>query len=180
MTILAMTFCTDLYLLPSGAFDRSASSAHAAPDRRLTTAEIAARFWCRAFACAAYRSRQTHARRSTRSVRGSAGAELSARLANVLQVIYLIFNEGYSATAVTTGTAPHSRRRAPPGPHPRELAPDEQEVHGWWVDGNSSQPTRARVNPATGEPILMLDQNRALWDQLLIHRGLSALAAPKN
>jgi RNA polymerase sigma factor (sigma-70 family) len=106
------------------------------------------------------------------------GAELSARLANVLQVIYLIFNEGYSATAGDDWHRPALCEDALRlGRILAELAPDEQEVHGLvgLMEIQASR-TRARVNPATGEPILMLDQNRALWDQLLIHRGLSALA----
>ncbi len=106
------------------------------------------------------------------------GAELSERLANVLQVIYLIFNEGYSATAGDDWHRPALCEDALRlGRILAELAPDEPEVHGLvaLMEIQASR-TRARVNPDTGEPILMLDQNRALWDQLLIHRGLAALA----
>ncbi|MGB7625765.1 MAG: RNA polymerase sigma factor, partial [Candidatus Acidiferrum sp.] len=106
------------------------------------------------------------------------GAELSERLANVLQVIYLIFNEGYSATAGDEWHRPALCEDALRlGRIVAELAPDEPEVHGLvaLMEIQASR-SRARVNPATGEPILMLEQNRALWDQLLIHRGLAALA----
>lgn len=106
------------------------------------------------------------------------GAELSSRLANVLQVIYLIFNEGYSATAGDDWHRPALCEDALRlGRILAELAPQEPEVHGLvaLMEIQASR-TRARVNPATGEPILMLEQNRALWDQLLIHRGLAALA----
>ena len=105
------------------------------------------------------------------------GAELSERLANVLQVIYLIFNEGYSATAGDEWHRPALCEDALRlGRILAELAPSEPEVHGLvaLMEIQASR-TRARVSP-TGEPILMLEQNRALWDQLLIHRGLGALA----
>jgi RNA polymerase sigma-70 factor (ECF subfamily) len=105
------------------------------------------------------------------------GAELSERLANVLQVIYLIFNEGYSATAGDEWHRPALCEDALRlGRILAELAPQEPEVHGLvaLMEIQASR-TRARVSP-TGEPILMLEQNRALWDQLLIHRGLAALA----
>jgi RNA polymerase sigma-70 factor, ECF subfamily len=105
------------------------------------------------------------------------GAELSERLANVLQVIYLIFNEGYSATAGDEWHRPALCEDALRlGRIVAGLAPAEPEVHGLvaLMEIHASR-TRARVN-AKGEPILMLDQNRAMWDQLLIHRGLDALA----
>src|SRR5271156_2308649 len=105
------------------------------------------------------------------------GAELSERLANVLQVIYLIFNEGYSATAGDDWHRPALCEDALRlGRILAGLAPDEPEVHGLvaMMEIQASR-TRARVN-ASGEPVLMLEQNRALWDQLLIHRGLAALA----
>jgi RNA polymerase sigma factor (sigma-70 family) len=106
------------------------------------------------------------------------GAELSERLANVLQVIYLIFNEGYSATAGDDWHRPALCEDALRlGRILAELAPREPEVHGLvaMMEIQASR-SRARVNPATGEPILMLEQNRGLWDQLLIQRGLAALA----
>lgn len=105
------------------------------------------------------------------------GDELSARLANVLQVIYLIFNEGYSATAGDDWHRPALCEDALRlGRILAELAPQEPEVHGLvaLMEIQASR-TRARVN-AKGEPILLLEQNRGLWDQLLIHRGLAALA----
>jgi RNA polymerase sigma-70 factor, ECF subfamily len=105
------------------------------------------------------------------------GAELSERLANVLQVIYLIFNEGYSATGGDDWHRPALCEDALRlGRILAELAPSEPEVHGLvaLMEIQASR-SRARVN-ANGEPILMLEQNRALWDQLLIHRGLAALA----
>jgi RNA polymerase sigma-70 factor, ECF subfamily len=105
------------------------------------------------------------------------GAELSPRLANVLQVIYLIFNEGYSATAGDDWHRPALCEDALRlGRILVELAPRQPEVHGLvaLMEIQASR-TRARVN-ANGEPILMLEQNRALWDHLLIHRGLAALA----
>jgi RNA polymerase sigma-70 factor (ECF subfamily) len=104
------------------------------------------------------------------------GAELSERLANVLQVIYLIFNEGYSATAGDEWHRPALCEDALRlGRILAELAPSEQEVHGLvaLMEIQASR-THARVS-ASGEPILMLEQNRARWDQLLIHRGLAAL-----
>jgi RNA polymerase sigma-70 factor, ECF subfamily len=105
------------------------------------------------------------------------GAELSARLASVLQVIYLIFNEGYSATAGDDLHRPALCEDALRlGRILAGLAPNEPEVHGLvaLMEIQASR-SHARVN-AAGEPILMLEQDRALWDQLLIHRGLAALA----
>lgn len=104
------------------------------------------------------------------------GPELAARLASVLEVIYLVFNEGYSATAgdhwMRTSLVEDALRL---GRILAELTPKEPEVHGLvaLMEIQASR-TRARVGPS-GEPILLLDQNRALWDQLLIHRGLTAL-----
>src|SRR5271163_329749 len=105
------------------------------------------------------------------------GAELSERLANVLQVIYLIFNEGYSATAGDDWHRPALCEDALRlGRILAELAPQEPEVHGL-VALMEIQASRfgARVDEA-GAPILLLEQNRAEWDQLLIRRGLGALA----
>ncbi len=102
--------------------------------------------------------------------------ELDLRLSSVLNVIYLVFNEGYSATA-----GEHWMRRALCDEAIRlgrvlaELMPAEQEVHGL-VALMEIQASRAdaRVSP-NGDPILLLEQNRAMWDQLLIRRGLAAL-----
>ena len=104
------------------------------------------------------------------------GIELSARLTSVLQVIYLIFNEGYSATAGDNWMTPSLCEDALRlGRILAELAPQEPEVHGLvaLMEIQASR-SRARIGPS-GEPILLLDQNRTLWDQLLIHRGLAAL-----
>ena len=104
------------------------------------------------------------------------GAELEARLSSVLEVIYLVFNEGYSATAGDDWMRPTLCEEALRlGRILAELAPEEPEVHGLvaLMEIQASR-TRARVGPH-GEPILLLDQNRAQWDQLLIRRGLNAL-----
>ena len=144
----------------------------------LTTAEIA-----RAFLVA----EPTIAQRIVRAKRALAdarvpfevprGAELGARLSSVLEVIYLVFNEGYAATAgddwMRPGLCEDALRL---GRMLAELAPAEPEVHGL-VALMEIQASRsaARVG-ASGEPILLLEQNRARWDHLLIRRGLAALA----
>jgi RNA polymerase sigma factor (sigma-70 family) len=105
------------------------------------------------------------------------GAELTARLSSVLEVIYLVFNEGYSATAGDDWMRPALCDDALRlGRVVAELAPQESEVHGLvaLMEIQASR-ARARVTEA-GEAILLLDQNRSLWDQLLIRRGLAALA----
>jgi RNA polymerase sigma factor (sigma-70 family) len=105
------------------------------------------------------------------------GDELAARLSSVLEVIYLIFNEGYTATAGGDWTRPALCEEALRlGRVLAELVPQEPEAHGLvaLMEIQASR-LRARVGPA-GEPIKLLDQNRALWDQLLIRRGLAALA----
>ncbi len=105
------------------------------------------------------------------------GDELVERVDSVLEVIYLIFNEGYSATAgddlMRPGLCEDALRL---GRIVAELMPDASEVHGLvaLMEIQASR-QRARTKP-NGEPILLLDQNRALWDRLLIRRGLAALA----
>lgn len=148
----------------------------------LTTAEIA-----RAFLV----SEPTIAQRIVRAKRTLAekrvpfeiprGHELAARLSSVLEVIYLIFNEGYSATAGDDWMRPALCEDALRlGRILAELAPREPEVHGL-VALMEIQASRAgaRVGPS-GEPILLFDQSRARWDQLLIHRGLAAIVRAED
>src|SRR5437763_1483834 len=109
------------------------------------------------------------------------GTELSARVLSVLAVIYLIFNEGYSATAGDDWMRPALCEDALRlGRIVAELAPSEPEVHGLvaLMEIQASR-AKARVGP-TGEPVLLLDQNRGRWDQLLIRRGLAALERAKK
>jgi RNA polymerase sigma-70 factor (ECF subfamily) len=104
------------------------------------------------------------------------GTELAARLSSVLEVIYLIFNEGYSATAGDDWMRPALCEDALRlGRILAELAPQEPEVHGLvaLMEIQASR-SKARVG-SSGEPILLLDQNRSHWDHLLIRRGLAAL-----
>jgi RNA polymerase sigma-70 factor, ECF subfamily len=109
------------------------------------------------------------------------GEERTARLTSVLEVIYLIFNEGYTATAggdwMRPGLCEDALRLARVL---QGLMPDESEVHGLaaLLELQASR-SRARVN-AAGEPILLLDQNRAQWDRLLIARGRAALARAEH
>jgi RNA polymerase sigma factor (sigma-70 family) len=105
------------------------------------------------------------------------GAELGERLGSVLEVIYLVFNEGYSATAGDDWMRPALCEDALRlGRILAGLAPDESEVHGLvaLMEIQASR-SRARVGPS-GEAILLLDQDRGKWDHLLIRRGLDALA----
>jgi RNA polymerase sigma factor (sigma-70 family) len=102
--------------------------------------------------------------------------ELSARLSSVLEVLYLVFNEGYAATAgddwMRPGLCEEALRL---GRILCELVPKEPEAHGL-VALMEIQASRLRARAgALGKPILLLDQNRARWDQLLIHRGFAAL-----
>ena len=104
------------------------------------------------------------------------GEEFTGRLASVLEVIYLIFNEGYSATAGDDWVRPQLCEDALRlGRILAALVPKEPEVHGLvaLMEIQASR-LRARVGPG-GEPVLLLDQDRGRWDQLLIHRGLAAL-----
>jgi RNA polymerase sigma factor (sigma-70 family) len=108
-------------------------------------------------------------------------AERGARLASVLEVIYLIFNEGYAATAGEHWMRPDLCDEALRlGRILAELAPGESEVHGLvaLMEIQASR-TGARVGE-TGEPILLLQQDRSRWDQLLIRRGLAALARAES
>jgi predicted RNA polymerase sigma factor len=103
-------------------------------------------------------------------------AQRALRLASVLEVIYLIFNEGYAATAGDEWMRPALCEEAlRVGRILAELAPEEAEVHGLvaLMELQASR-TPARIS-AEGEPILLLKQDRALWDQLLIRRGIAAL-----
>ncbi|HEY3669861.1 MAG TPA: DUF6596 domain-containing protein [Acidimicrobiia bacterium] len=105
------------------------------------------------------------------------GEDRAARLGSVLEVIYLIFNEGYSATAGEAWLRPDLCAEALRlGRLLAALAPDEPEVHGLLglIEIQSSR-LDARVG-AGGRPVLLLDQDRRKWDRLLIHRGLSSLA----
>src|SRR5437879_10595008 len=145
----------------------------------LTTDEIA-----RAFLVpeATIAQRIVRAKRTLREARvpfevPPAGAELAARLSSVLDVLYLIFNEGYSATAGDEWVRPPLCEDALRlGRLLAELAPADPEVHGLvaLMEVQASR-LKARAGPA-GEPILLLDQDRARWDQLLVRRGLAALA----
>lgn len=148
----------------------------------LTTEEIA-----RAFLA----SKTTIAQRIVRAKRTLAAAQVpfempqgaarGARLASVLEVIYLIFNEGYAATAGHDWVRPALCEDALRlGRILAERTPQEGEVHGLvaLMELQASR-LRARVGPS-GEPILLLDQNRARWDRFLIQRGLSALARAEN
>jgi RNA polymerase sigma factor (sigma-70 family) len=105
------------------------------------------------------------------------GDELVTRLPSVLEVVYLVFNEGYSATSGTDWMRPALCEDALRlGRMLAALLPAEPEVHGLvaLMEIQASR-VRARSGPS-GEPVLLVDQNRARWDRLLIHRGLAALA----
>ncbi|HZP18621.1 MAG TPA: sigma-70 family RNA polymerase sigma factor [Bauldia sp.] len=109
------------------------------------------------------------------------GAERAERLASVLEVIYLVFNEGYSATAGSDWMRPQLCEEALRlGRILAGLAPAEPEVHGLvaLMEIQASR-AKARTGPG-GEPVLLLDQNRARWDQILIRRGLAALAKAES
>jgi RNA polymerase sigma-70 factor (ECF subfamily) len=143
----------------------------------LTTAEIA-----RAFVIpeATVAQRIVRAKRTLAAARVPfevpTGVDRDARLSSVLEVVYAIFNEGYAATAgddwMRPGLCEDALRL---GRILARLAPDEPEVHGLvaLMEIQASR-LRARTGPS-GEPILLLDQDRARWDRVLIHRGLAAL-----
>jgi RNA polymerase sigma factor (sigma-70 family) len=109
------------------------------------------------------------------------GEELSERLSSVLEVVYLIFNEGYTAARGDDWQRPQLCNEALRiGRVLASIAPHEPEVHGLLalMELNASR-TAARTDPA-GEPILMLDQNRGLWDRLQIRRGMRTLARARE
>jgi RNA polymerase sigma factor (sigma-70 family) len=109
------------------------------------------------------------------------GSELAARLSSVLEVIYLVFNEGYSATAGDDWLRPALCEDALRlGRILAELVPQEPEVHGLvaLMEVQASR-SRARIGPS-GEPILLLDQDRGRWDHVLVRRGLAALERAEN
>jgi RNA polymerase sigma factor (sigma-70 family) len=144
----------------------------------LTTEEIARAFLA---PVATIQQRIVRAKRTLTEARVPfevpARSELDARLASVLEVIYLVFNEGYSATAGDDWVRPALCEDALRlGRVLAELMPREPEVHGLvaLMEIQASR-LRTRVGPS-GEPVLLLDQDRARWDHLLIRRGLSALA----
>jgi RNA polymerase sigma factor (sigma-70 family) len=108
-------------------------------------------------------------------------SELAARLASVLEVIYLVFNEGYAATAgddlMRPGLCDEALRL---GRILAELTPQESEVHGL-VALMEIQASRAKARvDATGQPVLLLDQDRGRWDRMLIGRGLAALERARS
>jgi RNA polymerase sigma factor (sigma-70 family) len=109
------------------------------------------------------------------------GADLSARLSSVLEVVYLVFNEGYAATKGDDWLRPELCEEALRlGRILAALVPGEAEVHGLvaLMELHASR-ARARVGPS-GEPILLLDQDRSRWDALLLRRGLAALARAES
>ncbi|MCI0435011.1 MAG: RNA polymerase sigma factor [Gemmatimonadetes bacterium] len=143
----------------------------------LTTAEIARAFLLPEPTIA---QRIVRAKRTLREARvpfeAPRGAELTARLSTVLEVIYLIFNEGYSATSGDRWLRPELCEEALRlGRIVADLVPAQPEALGLLalMELHASR-LRTRVGPS-GEPVLLLDQDRARWDQLLIRRGLSAL-----
>jgi RNA polymerase sigma factor (sigma-70 family) len=144
----------------------------------LTTEEIARAFLTPA---ATVQQRIVRAKRTLTEARVPfevpARSELAGRLASVLEVIYLVFNEGYSATSGEDWIRPALCEDALRlGRVLAELMPQEPEVHGLvaLMEIQASR-LRSRVGPS-GEPVLLLDQDRSRWDHLLIQRGLSALA----
>src|ERR1700687_6160144 len=109
------------------------------------------------------------------------GAQLSERLASVLEVVYLIFNEGYTAARGVDWLRPqlcHEALRM--GRVLTSIAPEEPEAHGLLALMELNVSRIAARTDATGEPILLLEQNRALWDQLQIRRGMQALGRARE
>ena len=166
-----------LHGLPSGAVGRGASRCTLRVLGGLTTEEIARAFLVPEATVAQriVRAKRTLAEKGV-PFEVPSGRELSARLASVLEIIYLIFNEGYTATGGDDWMRPALCEDALRlGRILAELAPLEPEVHGL-VALMEIQASRfaARVS-LSGEPIVLLEQNRALWDPLLVRRGLAAL-----
>ena len=129
----------------------------------------------------AHRARQADLSESGLAYETPRGEELSERLASVLEVVYLIFNEGYTAARGEDWLRPQLCNEAlRMGRVLASIAPHEPEAHGLLalMELNASR-TAARTD-ASGEPILMLDQNRALWDQLQIRRGMQALGRARE
>jgi RNA polymerase sigma factor (sigma-70 family) len=148
----------------------------------LTTEEIARSFLVSEPTIA---QRIVRAKRTLREARAAfdtpSGEELQERLAAVLEVIYLMFNEGYTATAGNSWTRPLLCQEALRLARIlAEIASNEPEVHGLaaLLELQSSR-LKARLTPS-GEPILLADQNRSLWDRLLIRRGLAALERARS
>jgi predicted RNA polymerase sigma factor len=109
------------------------------------------------------------------------GEELSHRLSSVLEVVYLIFNEGYTAARGEDWLRPQLCSEAlRMGRVLTAIAPHEPEVHGLLALMELNTSRAAARTDAAGEPILLLDQNRALWDQLQIRRGMLALARARE
>jgi predicted RNA polymerase sigma factor len=105
------------------------------------------------------------------------GAELAQRLASVLEVVYLVFNEGYTATAGDDWMRPALAQEALRlGRMLAEIAPHEPEVHGLVALMELQASRMAARTDAEGRPVLLADQDRGRWDHLLIRRGLAALA----
>jgi predicted RNA polymerase sigma factor len=143
----------------------------------LTTAEIGRAFLLPESTIA---QRTVRAKRTLADVRADSvmprGAELAARIPSVLEVIYLIFNEGYAATAGDDWMRPSLCDEAPRlGRVLAGLVPDEPEVQGLvaLMELQASR-TQARTD-ASGDPVLLVEQNRRLWNRLFIRRGLAAL-----
>ena len=148
----------------------------------LTTAEVARAFLVSEATVAqrVVRAKRTLAEAHV-AIETPSGDERDARLASVLEVVYFIFNEGYSATAGDDWMRPALCEDALRlGRILAELAPREPEVHGLvaLMEIQASR-SRARTGPS-GEPVLLLEQNRARWDGLLIRRGLAALERAKR
>ena len=148
----------------------------------LTTAEVASAFLVSEATVAqrVVRAKRTLAEAHV-AIETPSGDERDARLASVLEVVYFIFNEGYSATAGDDWMRPALCEDALRlGRILAELAPREPEVHGLvaLMEIQASR-SRARTGPS-GEPVLLLEQNRARWDGLLIRRGLAALERAKR